>query len=141
MLNKILLAAGVLFAASMTAQTSVTVSTSGIDATGKGKMVALLFSSAEGFPREQDKAAFRLETAEFQDEVTFTFPQVPPGEYAIILFQDLNANGAMDTNFIGYPREPLGLAGMTAMGRPSFSKVKVEVGHKPVTVDIKMLNQ
>jgi uncharacterized protein (DUF2141 family) len=31
---------------------------------------------------------------------------LPHGEYAFVVFQDLNANGKLDVNFFGYPKEP-----------------------------------
>jgi uncharacterized protein (DUF2141 family) len=31
---------------------------------------------------------------------------LPRGEYAIFVYQDINANGKLELNFIGYPKEP-----------------------------------
>lgn len=39
-----------------------------------------------------------------------TVVHLPAGEYAIAVFQDLNANGDLDKNFIGYPKEPFGFS-------------------------------
>jgi uncharacterized protein (DUF2141 family) len=32
------------------------------------------------------------------------------GEYLIAIFQDTNNNGRLDTNFLGFPREPVRLS-------------------------------
>jgi uncharacterized protein (DUF2141 family) len=37
-----------------------------------------------------------------------SFPDVPPGTYAVTFIQDLNLNGDMDSNLFGLPKEPWG---------------------------------
>lgn len=39
-----------------------------------------------------------------------TVLRLPPGEYAMAVFQDLNDNGELDKTFIGYPKEPFGFS-------------------------------
>ena len=40
---------------------------------------------------------------------TCTF-EIPPGEYAIAVFQDQNFNGELDRNWVFYPKEPFGMS-------------------------------
>lgn len=40
------------------------------------------------------------------DEVSVVFSDLEPGEYAIMLYHDVNDSGKMDTNFLGIPKEP-----------------------------------
>ncbi len=50
------------------------------------------------------------------DSVTVELP-VPPGAYAVSLFQDINGDGQLSTNFLGIPKEPTGTSNN---GRPAF---------------------
>lgn len=62
------------------------------------------------------------------------FAGLPPGDYAVALYQDLNSNARLD-RFLGMvPREPYGFSGNPAgVGRPSFNASKVNV---PEVADI-----
>ncbi|MEY3193938.1 MAG: hypothetical protein RIQ78_34 [Bacteroidota bacterium] len=52
-----------------------------------------------------------------KDPLHITFPQLPPGSYAISCFHDLNGNGKLDTNLVGIPTEPYGFSNNA---RPKF---------------------
>lgn len=69
------------------------------------------------------------------------YDNIPAGEYAFVAFQDIDKNNELKTNFIGYPKEPVGFSNNAKIvfGPPSFSdaKVKVEAG-KTVRVKIKL---
>lgn len=54
---------------------------------------------------------------------------LPYGAYAISVHHDSNANGKMDTNFIGIPKEPVGLSNghVPRFGPPKFSKAQIEI--------------
>lgn len=53
---------------------------------------------------------------------TCTFPEVPPGEYAVAILHDVNDNGSMDFR-LGLPQEPWGVSrdAPIALGRPRFA--------------------
>ena len=57
------------------------------------------------------------------DIVTTTFINVSRGKYVVKVYQDLNGNKKMDTNFIGIPKEPYGLSNNI---RPKFAPPKVK---------------
>lgn len=126
---------------SLSAQTSLTIELADIEQAGEGQLIALLYASEDGFPREHDKAVHRVATTEFTNWAILTFDDLPAGDYAVLIYQDLNANGEMDTNFIGFPKEPLGAFNMESMGRPSYRRSVVTVGSAAVTVTLKLLNQ
>lgn len=54
---------------------------------------------------------------------------LPPGEYAASAFQDLNANGKFDTNFIGIPTAPFAFSSGAVgfMGPPKFEQARFKV--------------
>ncbi|HEY3638444.1 MAG TPA: DUF2141 domain-containing protein [Rhizomicrobium sp.] len=63
-------------------------------------------------------------------ETVITLQNIPPGTYAIEVYQDLNSNGKMDNNFIGLPNEPYGFSrdAHPRLSKPGFSRVKFDVG-------------
>lgn len=54
---------------------------------------------------------------------------LPYGALAISVHHDSNANGEMDRNFIGIPKEPVGLSNghVPRFGPPKFSKAVIEI--------------
>ena len=87
-----------------------------------GQMLCALFSSAEAFPKKADKAVVRLTAKIAERQATCDFIGVAPGTYAISVVHDENANGKLDTNFIGMPREGVGASNDAKghMGPPKF---------------------
>ena len=69
------------------------------------------------------------------------YENIPPGEYAFVAFQDFDKNNKLETNFIGYPKEPVGFSNNAKIfiGPPSFddAKVKIDAG-KNVWIKIKL---
>jgi uncharacterized protein (DUF2141 family) len=63
------------------------------------------------------------------DVVAFTLTAPAPGRYAIRMFQDVNGDGAMDTNVIGIPTEPIGFSNNAPLqfGPPAFDVAAFEV--------------
>ncbi|HMW48080.1 MAG TPA: DUF2141 domain-containing protein [Marinagarivorans sp.] len=89
-------------------------------------MIALSNSEAS----YNDKtAAFRaLKIPANQPSQTIHFGDVPPGDYAIKLYQDENDNGQLDTNMLGIPKEGYGFSNNGgAMGQPAFKDAKFPV--------------
>ncbi len=56
------------------------------------------------------------------EPASFTFEGLAPGEYAISSFHDVDGNGKLKTNFMGIPREPIGMSrdAKGVMGPPSY---------------------
>jgi uncharacterized protein (DUF2141 family) len=70
---------------------------------------------------------------------TVTFELLlPPGSYALSLFQDMNGNRKLDTNFIGVPTEPSGSSNdAPAKWRaPKFRDAVFTVGDQPMELRI-----
>ena len=106
---------------------------------GTGTVVALLFDSADAFAdlrqplRTLALPAGGAEPASFGD--------LPPGDYALMVFHDANGNGELDLNFMGIPREPLGFSNRyRSKGPPVFSSASFSVAEgesEPVAVELK----
>ncbi len=86
---------------------------------------AVAYETVEGC---QDRSA-----AATGEVVVIKFLDLPPGEYAIKAFHDVNSNGEMDFNMVGIPKEPYGFSSdATAMfSPPAFEEAKfiVVAGH------------
>ncbi len=69
-----------------------------------------------------------LSEAAQKGSVTFTFENVAPGTYAIMVLHDENDNKRMDFEANGMPKESYGMSGNEmAMGPPTFADAKFEV--------------
>ena len=54
---------------------------------------------------------------------------IPAGKYAIGVIHDENKNGKLDANFLGIPKEPIGLSNYEKVaGPPKYEKALVEIG-------------
>ena len=60
------------------------------------------------------------------------------GEYLIAIFQDTNNNGILDTNFLGFPREPVGLSNYRGGIPGGFNKHKFSISNSSnrITINI-----
>jgi len=62
------------------------------------------------------------------DNATVVIGSMPAGNYAISIFHDLNGNDKLDTNFIGFPKEPFGFsAPMGKFGPPKYKDASIDV--------------
>ena len=65
--------------------------------------------------------------------------QVPYGNYAITIYQDLNSNGEADMNFLGIPKELVGFGNnYKPFGEPKFDSCSIEfkVSSKPQEIKL-----
>ncbi|UCH84408.1 MAG: DUF2141 domain-containing protein [Candidatus Latescibacterota bacterium] len=121
---------------------SAPITTIKIEVTGlhsqDGKVVLALFSSADGFPDDRDKALRWLEMEIDDDRVTFLIEDVSAGRCAVSVFHDENANDKMETDFFGRPEEGYGFS-RNAKGRfgpPSFEDAAIDVSELPHVIRI-----
>ena len=99
---------------------------------GEGVLRIVLYDSESSY-RDGDQIPFRSITvpADREEHMTLQIEGVPPGRYAFIIYQDLNGNDDIDSNFIGWPKEPFGFSNNPPIrfGPPSFKKTSFEVTH------------
>lgn len=102
----------------------------------KGKIEICLFNSAETF---MGKCLQRKYIAVTRNSMEITFDDILPGTYAVTIYQDINENEELDTNFIGMPKEPYGFSNnpSTTFGPPSFKKASFKVfKNKEITISL-----
>jgi uncharacterized protein (DUF2141 family) len=126
-----------LSAASAAAQeAAVRLTVSGVKPSG-GTVYAAVFDSSEGYRKN---VPFRSLTLQPASPVLEAAVALPPGEYVFSLYQDLNSNGKLDTNFIGIPREPVGISNYDGKGPPGgFDRQKVRVPAGGMALEIRLI--
>lgn len=103
-----------------------------------GKLLVAVCPSKEAYDEEKGCITKSLDAK--GEKVRAFFLTMPPGQHAIKVFHDVNANGLLDTNKLGIPNEPYGF-GNDARGRfgpPSFEDAAVTIGHVPVVTAVKL---
>jgi len=97
--------------------------------TDKGEVGIALFSSADGFPMDNAKAAARVWVPAQRENLQYRFEGLAPGTYAVAVSQDLNGNRKLDTNWVGMPKEPWAVTNNVrpALRPPRFEEAKVSV--------------
>lgn len=66
---------------------------------------------------------------------------LPPGEYAVSTYQDVNSNGKLDRYFIGKPKEPYGFSNnVKPFGPPSYKACKFILTSSPKLISISLIN-
>jgi uncharacterized protein (DUF2141 family) len=66
---------------------------------------------------------------------------LPPGEYAVSTYQDINGNGKLDRYFIGKPKEPYGFSNnVIPFGPPSYKDCKFKLTSSPKLISISLIN-
>lgn len=98
-----------------------------------GTIYIAIYKYADTF-MEEDKAEFR-KIVDYESETQIIVLDLPQGDYAITVFQDLNDNQRLDTRLMGIPKEPYGFSNnaMGMFGPPSFEKAKISVGESSKT--------
>lgn len=121
-----LAAAAVLFAGTASAET-VTITLNGVEAR-PGNILASL-NTRDQFLRAAP--AYTAIATPVAGGVTLTFENVAPGDYALMVMHDLNANNQFDFGTDGWA---FSNSARPLMGAPVFDDHKFTVGAAPVTL-------
>jgi uncharacterized protein (DUF2141 family) len=103
----------------------LTIEVSGVTP-GRGQIYVAIYDRPETFPTAGQQRTGQILEASGQSLVAH-FKNLPPGEYAAVAFQDVNGNGKLDKNFLGFPKEPYGFSNGArgSAGPPKFSAAAV----------------
>jgi uncharacterized protein (DUF2141 family) len=93
----------------------------------KGWLGCRLYSSPTGFPKEPTSR--QQQKAITGATVGVTFEGLSAGTYAVSCMHDENANGKLDSNFLGIPTEGYGVSNnhTHALSAPTWDESKFEV--------------
>lgn len=100
-----------------------------------GKMMISIYDSESNF---RETVAADTSRAAIKGEMKFSFPDLATGDYAIMVFHDLNDNGKLDSNLLGLPKEPWGgsLQGKSVFGAPKWSDTQFNLTDAGLSVSI-----
>jgi uncharacterized protein (DUF2141 family) len=108
----------------------------------KGKVDALLFRSADGFPDEPSKAiADDVQIDPKTLTAQIVFQHVFPGPAAVTVLHDENVNEKLDKNLFGIPREGYGASNnpKKRARAPTFAEARFTVNSPRETIQIRMI--
>jgi outer membrane protein len=92
----------------------------------QGTVELMLFSSADSFI-DFRAPAVTMSYPPDQDNL-YRVQNIPPGEYALVVFNDANNNRLLDKSFIGIPKEPIGFSNRyDPRGPPSYQRAAFEL--------------
>ena len=122
-------------------RTSIEVKVTGIKSTN-GKLLINLYNSKEGFPAKPELALRNASISPTRaDHSKYIFKSLTPGNYAIAVCHDENNNGTCDSNFLGIPKEGVGVSknAKGVMGPPKFRKAMIELNESEKEVNISLM--
>jgi uncharacterized protein (DUF2141 family) len=120
-------------------QTSLQVSISGASSDA-GSIRILVFSKPSGFPDQVKQAVRSISLPPKSGKASFKLTDLPAGTYAIGVIHDLDNNGKLSTNAVGYPTEKFGFSKNPKVyfGPPSFEKAAFVLGKTAVSLEISL---
>lgn len=103
---------------------TVVLSLEGVDLKKGGQLSAGIFRS-ENFPKV-GKQLIGTEVQVSSIVMRIVLRNVPPGAYGAAVFQDVDENKDLETNFVGMPKEPIGFSNdaRIKLGPPAFDDAK-----------------
>ncbi|MEM6841505.1 MAG: DUF2141 domain-containing protein [Bacteroidota bacterium] len=90
-------------------------------ASDNGQVIINLFNQAEGFPSEIEQAYRSVKVSVKHGQAHHIFQDTPWGEYAVAVMHDENGNGEVEKNFLGIPKEKVGVSNVSS-GIPTFKR-------------------
>ncbi|MBX2875389.1 MAG: DUF2141 domain-containing protein [Saprospiraceae bacterium] len=73
---------------------------------GKGTILIAVYGSEADFDENENAIKSGKVVVSKVGTYQTTLEDLPSGKYVLALFQDVNDNGKLDTNFLGIPKEP-----------------------------------
>jgi uncharacterized protein (DUF2141 family) len=101
-----------------------------------GHVYVAVYSNENDYKNEVTFASFILQPV---NTTLIYLLELPEGEYVVSVFQDINGNGKLDSNFFGIPKEPVGITNYSGRGLPGgFQKLKMPVNEhsRKLTINI-----
>jgi uncharacterized protein (DUF2141 family) len=107
----------------------------------KGGVIARLYRGGDGFPSDAAKAYREVTVKIEKGAAAVIFENIPHGEYAIWICHDENGNGKLDTNFIGMPKEGVGVSGPPPSFIPKYddARFRLEADRSEHEIELKYL--
>jgi uncharacterized protein (DUF2141 family) len=106
----------------------------------EGELYIAIYSDVDTY-MDLEKTVFHRTVAIEHETELIVFENIPEGEYAVTVFQDLNGNGELDTRGFGIPEEPYGFSNDArgTFGPAKFRNAKFDLSGK-MLINIKLVN-
>ena len=105
----------------------------------KGQVMVLLFDAEQAWKAKNGPVReIRRRVSAAAAEVSLA--GLNPGKYGVMVFQDLNLDGKMNFNAVGWPLEPYGFSNNSRglFGPPAWSRAAFRFGGEPATHAIRL---
>lgn len=112
---------------------NITVTITGLK-TDKGNIILALVNSKESFDSEDIKPFVGAVVQIKDGSATYTFKNVPYGEYAIKFFHDKNGSGKLEYGLFGIPNEQYGFS--NNVHAKNYKKAQFEFNQPELTLTI-----
>ncbi|HSE79985.1 MAG TPA: DUF2141 domain-containing protein [Alphaproteobacteria bacterium] len=109
---------------------------------GEGRIMVDVYASEAKYKANAGKGGgdFRIDVPARPGSITAVIANVATGRFGATVIHDENANGALDTNFLGIPREGVGASNNAkgSLGPPGYSDMQFSVadGGTTITIDL-----
>jgi uncharacterized protein (DUF2141 family) len=105
-----------------------------------GNLSVALFNVKKGFPGKYERAVRKAQISAAGSQHVVVFDDVPYGTYAVAVQHDENANGKLDANFLGMPKEGVGTSNnpKSKFGPPSFDDASFVLDKKAMELTINL---
>lgn len=107
----------------------------------QGDVSVALNNAKESYFSRGTLPSFRSARAKVNGKkAEFVFEDIPYGEYTIKLYHDENANGKIDVNLLGIPKEDYAFSNNVrgTFGLPAYEKAKFIFDQEEMTLEIRM---
>ena len=103
------------------AQGTLSVEVTGIEL-AEGNIMVAVYGPHQEFLEDDFVLSYKVAVGKGAKQIVEL--ELPFGRYAVAIYQDINGNNVLDTNFIGIPKEPYGFSCncMGVMGPPGFEE-------------------
>jgi len=105
-----------------------------------GQVGFFLFNSADAFPSHTEKALLSGFVKVVGSTAEYTFTNLTPGSYAVYVFHDEDSDKNLKTNFIGMPKEGMGVSNDAKghFGPPKYDDAKFDLNKSDQTITISL---
>jgi uncharacterized protein (DUF2141 family) len=106
----------------------------------KGQIVLRVWGSSESYLKDPIVTQVVAAKNASDGELRLTINEPLPAECAINVYHDINANGVLDTNWFGIPKEPTGMSNNPKgnFGPPSYQDAKITLSEQEMVFRIKI---
>ena len=106
----------------------------------QGQIYIKIYSNEKDYKNDIPYAAYVLEST--GQSIVHSF-DILEGEYLIAMFQDTNNDGKLNVNFLGFPKEPVGLSNYSGGIPGGFNRQKILINNNSnrVTIHIGKVNE